>query len=74
MTSACMQNLADALMHKCTEPLSDEATAQLGTFVVFNERRYVTSSAKRIRQEGSSKVAQTPEGAFSKLKAACARE
>lgn len=57
-----MQNLADALTHTCTEPLSDDETAELGTFVVFNERRYVTSSAKRIRQAGSSKVAQTPEG------------
>lgn len=59
-----MQNLADALTQRFPEPLDPAATAELGTFVVFNERRYVTSSAKRARQPGSAKVAQTPEGAL----------
>eukprot|EP00892_Ulva_mutabilis_P001452 jgi/Ulvmu1/11307/UM074_0022.1 len=59
-----MQNLADALTQRFPAPLEPAATAGLGTFVVFNERRYVTSSAKRARQPGSAKVAQTPEGSF----------
>jgi hypothetical protein len=58
-----MQNLADSLTLKTTRPLTEQETAELGTFVVFNERRYVTSSAKRIRKDACAKVAQTPEGA-----------
>jgi hypothetical protein len=62
-----MQNLADALTQRFPAPLSDAAAADLATFVVFNERRYVTSSAKRTRTPGSSAVAQTPEGAHGLL-------
>ena len=39
----------------------------LHTFVVFNKRRRVTSSAKRSRVPGSSILAQTPDGSFRDL-------
>lgn len=57
-----MQNLADSLTQRFPAPPPLADLAELGTFVVFNERRYVTSSAKRALQPGSTKVAQTPEG------------
>ena len=31
---------------------------------MFNRRRKVTSSAKRRREPGSTRVAQTPDGSF----------
>jgi UTP---glucose-1-phosphate uridylyltransferase len=59
-----MQNLADALTDCSPQRLRPEQAADLRTFVVFNERRYVTSSAKRALVPGSDKVHQTPEGSF----------
>lgn len=59
-----MQNLADSLTQRFPAPKALADLDGLGTFVVFNERRYVTSSAKRALQPGSTKVAQTPEGAL----------
>lgn len=62
-----MQNLADSLTQTFPAPPALGDLADLGTFVVFNERRYVTSSAKRALKPGSTKVAQTPEGALPTL-------
>ena len=59
-----MQNLADFLLQPGSAQLSDTDAAALRTFVVFNERRYVTSSAKRAHMPGSAKVHQTPQGSF----------
>lgn len=41
--------------------------SELHTFVVFNKRRRVTSSAKRSRAPGSMVLAQTPDGSFRDL-------
>ena len=43
--------------------------SELHTFVVFNKRRRVTSSAKRSRAPGSTVLAQTPDGSFRDLMA-----
>lgn len=65
-----MQNLADAFGTRSTSPLpstSGGAAAvadRLKTFMVYNLRRKVTSSAKKKRVPGSTKIHQTPEGAF----------
>jgi UTP---glucose-1-phosphate uridylyltransferase len=59
-----MQNLADALSQTFSQRLRPEQASALSTFVVFNERRYVTSSAKRGLVPGSTKIHQTPEGSF----------
>ena len=54
----------DSLAQRFDEPLPEARHAQLNTFVVFNRRRCVTSSAKRRRAPGSTSVAQTPDGSF----------
>jgi UTP---glucose-1-phosphate uridylyltransferase len=59
-----MQNLADSLTQRHAHQLDAAGASALDTFVVFNERRYVTSSAKRARVPGSDKIHQTPEGSF----------
>lgn len=62
-----MQNLADLLVSRSQERLEGGeavAAAALDTFVVYNQRRKVTSSAKRQLQPGSTKVHQTPDGSF----------
>ena len=59
-----MQNLADSLVQRCSRSLDPAEVSALDTFVVFNERRYVTSSAKRARPPESTKIHQTPEGSF----------
>ena len=41
-----------------------ERHAELNTFVVFNKRRRVTSSAKRKRVPGSKVISQTPDCSF----------
>lgn len=41
-----------------------ERHAELNTFMVFNKRRRVTSSAKRKRVAGSLLISQTPDGSF----------
>lgn len=66
-----MQSLADALRERVPQRLADSEAAQLATFVVFNRRRYVTSSAKRALVPGSSAVHQTPEGALLRLARPC---
>ena len=60
----CMQNLVDSLGQRFRAPVPQERHGELNTFVVFNRRRRVTSSAKRRRQAGSLHLAQTPDGSF----------
>lgn len=64
-----MQNLADCL----AEPMPNSSNgngddinnaSDLQTFLVYNRRRKVTSSAKRKLKPGSTKVHQTPHGSF----------
>ncbi|KAK9801940.1 hypothetical protein WJX73_008251 [Symbiochloris irregularis] len=59
-----MQNLVDSLGQRFQGPVPAERHAELNTFVVFNRRRKVTSSAKRRRVPGSTHLAQTPDGSF----------
>ncbi|KAF8056255.1 UGP3 [Scenedesmus sp. PABB004] len=66
-----MQNLADGLTTRLPAPLpaaaggaATAADAELSTFMVYNMRRKVTSSAKKKRDPRSPHIHQTPEGAF----------
>jgi hypothetical protein len=61
---AAAQNLVDSLAQRFDAPVPEERHGQLGTFVLFNARRAVTSSAKRRRPPGSAALAQTPDGSF----------
>ena len=62
--SSLMQNLVDSLAQRFQEPIPLEHHAGLNTFVVFNKRRRVTSSAKRKRVPDSTVISQTPDGSF----------
>lgn len=59
-----LQNLVDSLAQRFQDPIPLERHAELNTFVVFNKRRRVTSSAKRKRVPGSTVISQTPDGSF----------
>ncbi|KXZ49515.1 hypothetical protein GPECTOR_21g741 [Gonium pectorale] len=61
-----MQNLADYLADRFERPLEPQqlSSSQLSTFMVSNLRRKVTSSAKKRREPGSARIAQTPDGSF----------
>ena len=61
---ASLQNLVDSLGQRFQEAVPRERHNDLNTFVVFNQRRRVTSSAKRKRKPGSTVLAQTPDGSF----------
>ena len=61
---ASLQNLVDSLAQRYDKPIPLERHAELKTFVVFNKRRRVTSSAKRKRLPGSTAISQTPDGSF----------
>lgn len=64
MIFAVMQNLVDSLAQRFQDPMPESLHASLNTFVVYNQRRCVTSSAKRKRKPGSTMVSQTPDGSF----------
>ncbi|CAG9465799.1 unnamed protein product [Pedinophyceae sp. YPF-701] len=59
-----MQNIADSLVQAFPQRRSPEEFEQLETFVVYNKRRRVTSSAKRKRRPGDKHIHQTPDGSF----------
>mmetsp|Transcript_21376 Transcript_21376/g.60193 ORF Transcript_21376/g.60193 Transcript_21376/m.60193 type:complete len:483 (-) Transcript_21376:641-2089(-) len=62
-----MQNIADSLAQVLPEPAPPEASPDLDTFLIFNGRSKVTSSAKKRRKEGPTTEAslrQTPDGSF----------
>lgn len=59
-----LQNLVDSLAQRFQEPIPVTRHAELNTFVVFNKRRRVTSSAKKRRIPGSNTISQTPDGSF----------
>eukprot|EP00879_Flechtneria_rotunda_P005108 GHRR01005389.1.p1 GENE.GHRR01005389.1~~GHRR01005389.1.p1 ORF type:complete len:883 (+),score=260.17 GHRR01005389.1:598-3246(+) len=67
-----MQNLADSLTTRTKQPLTTAGSGgkllqqldALKTFMVYNMRRKVTSSAKKKRDPRSPHIHQTPEGAF----------
>ena len=64
LCACCRQNLVDSLAQRFRGPVPVEQHSELNTFVVYNERSRVTSSAKRRREPGSLKVHQTPDGSF----------
>ncbi|KAL3139801.1 hypothetical protein ABBQ38_004102 [Trebouxia sp. C0009 RCD-2024] len=59
-----MQNLVDSLAQHFQEAVPSQRHGELNTFVVYNQRSRVTSSAKRKRPPGSLKIHQTPDGSF----------
>lgn len=64
LTWWCLQNLVDSLAQHFQEAVPSERHSELNTFVVYNQRSRVTSSAKRKRPPGSLKIHQTPDGSF----------
>lgn len=56
--------MVDSLAQRFNEPMPASLHGSLNTFVVYNRRRCVTSSAKRRRKPGSTMVSQTPDGSF----------
>lgn len=65
--SHALQNLVDSLSQRFDEPVPMSQHASLDTFVVYNKRRRVTSSAKRKLKPGSTSLSQTPDGSFRDL-------
>lgn len=59
-----MQNVADLLFNKFTSRLMSSQHDCLDTFCVYNQRRKVTSSAKRQRKPTDFSLHQTPDGSF----------
>lgn len=64
LACCCLQNLVDSLAQHFQEAVPSERHSELNTFVVYNQRSRVTSSAKRKRPPGSLKIHQTPDGSF----------
>ncbi len=62
-----MQNLVDSLAQRFDDPVPVSQHSDLETFVVYNKRRRVTSSAKRKLKPGSTSLSQTPDGSFRDL-------
>ena len=62
--ACCRQNLVDSLAQRFRGPVPVEQHSELNTFVIYNVRSRVTSSAKRRREPGSLKIHQTPDGSF----------
>lgn len=59
-----MQNVADFLSNKFPSRLMPSQHDCLDTFCVYNQRRKVTSSAKRRRKPTDFSLHQTPDGSF----------
>ncbi|KAG6578459.1 UTP--glucose-1-phosphate uridylyltransferase 3, chloroplastic, partial [Cucurbita argyrosperma subsp. sororia] len=59
-----MQNIADSFFNTSSSQCYNDVEDILDTFIVYNERRRVTSSAKRTRKHASESLHQTPDGAL----------
>lgn len=59
-----MQNLADNFFNTCSSQCYDGVEDELDTFIVYNERKKVTSSAKKKRRQGDTSLHQTPDGSL----------
>ncbi|PQQ16998.1 UTP--glucose-1-phosphate uridylyltransferase 3 chloroplastic [Prunus yedoensis var. nudiflora] len=59
-----MQNIADSFVNTCPSRYYKGVEDKLDTFVVFNKRRRVTSSAKRKRRLADKSLHQTPDGSL----------
>lgn len=58
--------MAHFALPRLDAPLKPQEVARkdLSTFLVYNMRRKVTSSAKKRREPGSTRINQTPDGSF----------
>ncbi|KAL4350105.1 hypothetical protein HN51_031179 [Arachis hypogaea] len=59
-----MQNIADNFSNVYSSRCYNGVEDKLDTFIVYNERRRVTSSAKKKRRQGDKSLHQTPDGAL----------
>ncbi|CAI0416081.1 unnamed protein product, partial [Linum tenue] len=59
-----MQNIADNFLNTYLSRCYEVAEDELDTFIVYNERRRVTSSAKKNRKHAETSLRQTPDGAL----------
>nr|ATG70735.1 UGP3 UDP-glucose pyrophosphorylase 3 [Juniperus oxycedrus] len=59
-----MQNVADSLFTSHPYRCFSKVQENLDTFIVYNERRKVTSSAKRERKAMDKSLHQTPDGSL----------
>ncbi|KAG8644869.1 hypothetical protein MANES_10G010100v8 [Manihot esculenta] len=59
-----MQNIADNFLNTYLSRFYQGVEDKLDTFIVYNERRKVTSSAKRKRKHVDQSLHQTPDGAL----------
>lgn len=59
-----MQNIADNFLNTYTSRCYKGIEDELDTFIVYNERRRVTSSAKKKRRPAEKSLHQTPEGSL----------
>ncbi|CAL4901230.1 unnamed protein product [Urochloa decumbens] len=59
-----MQNIADNFMNTYNYKCSKGIESELDTFIVYNERKRVTSSAKKKPKSEDRSLHQTPEGSL----------
>ncbi|KAI0519281.1 hypothetical protein KFK09_006723 [Dendrobium nobile] len=59
-----MQNIADNFLNTYASRCNEGIQSLLDTFILYNERRRVTSSAKRKRKMVDKSLHQTPDGSF----------
>ncbi|XP_057804639.1 UTP--glucose-1-phosphate uridylyltransferase 3, chloroplastic isoform X2 [Salvia miltiorrhiza] len=59
-----MQNIADHFSNRYSSRCYKGVEDDLDTFIVYNERRKVTSSAKKKRRHADKSLHQTPDGAL----------
>ncbi|CAL5203037.1 unnamed protein product [Lathyrus oleraceus] len=59
-----MQNIADSYFNSYSSRCYNGVEDKLDTFIVYNERKRVTSSAKKKRRHGHKSLRQTPDGAL----------
>lgn len=59
-----MQNIADNFLNTYSSRCYKDVEDELDTFIVYNERRRVTSSAKKKRKHAGVSLHQTPDGSL----------
>ncbi|XP_058110341.1 UTP--glucose-1-phosphate uridylyltransferase 3, chloroplastic isoform X2 [Magnolia sinica] len=59
-----MQNIADNFLNTYSSRCYKDVEDALDTFIVYNERRKVTSSAKKKRRQADKSLHQTPDGSL----------
>lgn len=59
-----MQNIADAFLNTYPSRRNDIVEDTLDTYIVYNERRKVTSSSKKNKSLADKSLRQTPEGSL----------